>query len=542
MLKIDSQDIIENADLKKLSQFFAKRKERIYDLIREGLKKGPPTPYICHILDHPKGQGRNRRFLNAFEEALRGRVDILFEDQQRIGYKRAIEGFNLEDVFTYKMAFREAIWHFINNYNAEQEFEQDIINLNDIRFIEHLIGYSNYLLSYPFLKTRDEIINRRRNQLHQLHLYAAKAVSIFQEEELRACANQGIYDIFGLNCSFLVPHMGKNGPDSWNKGTLTGLQISHEFVEKTSLEVAHSKKAMAIDVANKMILFEEKMEQDHFKVICIPVYRRDFCVEGLFFIHDQGRIFKFEKFDKNLLFQFSYFAGAVFSNCIMVSALAEKREELRNLTGRLISIQENEWKKIAADIHDTITQALTGLGYKALLCQELMDKDPLRLSNELNRLVLNINEALRQSRLIINNLRPKILDDLGIVAAIKKALINFKEDTNLKVSFICPEEVNVNPDLGIAFFRIVQEALHNIKRHAGASKVNISLTINGKNKLCLVVKDNGRGFNVRQDNHTTKNPGLGLLIMRERAEDLGGQFSLISREGGGCQVAVTVPM
>jgi hypothetical protein len=89
MLKIDSQDIIENADLRKLSQFFVKRKERIYDLVGEGLKKGPPTPYICHILDHPKGQRRSRCFLNAFEEALRGRVDILFEDQQRIGYKRA---------------------------------------------------------------------------------------------------------------------------------------------------------------------------------------------------------------------------------------------------------------------------------------------------------------------------------------------------------------------------------------------------------------------------------------------------------------------
>ena len=161
MLKIDYRDIIENADLGKLSRFFSERKGLIYDLIREGLKKEPSTSYIRHISDDLQGQRRSQRFLDAFEEALRGRVDVLLNDQKQIGNQRAVEGYNLEDVLTYKMVFREVLWYFINNYNAEQEQDQDLINLNDIRFIEHLIGYSNYLLSYPFLKTRDEIINRR---------------------------------------------------------------------------------------------------------------------------------------------------------------------------------------------------------------------------------------------------------------------------------------------------------------------------------------------------------------------------------------------
>ena len=542
MLKIDYRDIIENADLGKLSKFFTERKERIYDLTREGLKKEPSTSYTRHILDHLQGQRRSRRFLDAFEEALRGRVDILLNDQQEIGNQRAVEGYNLEDVFTYKMVFREVLWYFINIYNAEQEQDQDVINLNDIRFIEHLIGYSNYLLSYPFLKTRDEIINRRRNQLHQLHLYAAKAVSIFQEEELRACANQGIYDIFGLNGSFLVPHVGKKDPDSWNKGTLTGIQISHEFVERTALEVAHSNKAMAIDGANKMILFEEKTEQDHFKVICIPIYDRDFHVKGLFFVHEQGRVFKFDKFDKNLLYQFAYFTGAVFSNSLMVSEIASKQAELHNLTGRLISIQEKEGKRIGAEIHDTITQALTAIGYKAILCQELMERDPSRLNDELNLLVHNINEALKQSRQIISNLRPTVLDDLGIVAAIKKLVIDFKEDSNIKVNFVCPKKLDVNPDIGIAFFRIVQEAFRNIKRHARASEVDISLTISREKQLCLMVNDNGQGFSVSRDGQAASKPGMGLSTMRERAEDLGGQFKVVSLAGEGYKIMVTVPL
>ncbi len=542
MLKIDYRDIIENADLEKISQFFAKHRERIYGLIREGLEKGPSTSYTRHISDHPKGQRRSRRFLDAFNEALRGRVDVFLNDQQRIGYKRAVEGYNLEDVFTYKMVFREVLWNFINDYNAEQKDDKDLINLNDVRFIEHLIGYSNYLLSYPFLKTRDEIINRRRKQLRQLHLYAAKVVSVFQEEELRACANQGIYDIFGLDGSFLVPYLKKEDLGKWNKGKLIGLHLSPEFVERTAFAVAHSSKEMAIDVNNELVPFNEAMEPDHFKVICIPIHSRNFYVTALFFIHDQGRIFKFEKFDKNLLYQFAYFTGSVLSNSLMVSEIAHKQKELRNLTARLISIQEEEGKRIAANIHDTITQALTAIGYKALLCQELMEKDPLRLNDELNHLVLNINEALRQSRQIISNLRPKILDDLGIVAAIKKLVVDFKEDSNLEVNLICPEKLNVNPDISIAFFRILQEALRNVKRHARASEVNISLTVNGKKQLCLIVKDDGQGFNAPGDTQAAKNSGLGLLTMRERAEDLRGQFKVTSLVGEGCQMLVTVPL
>ena len=539
MLKIDSQEIIENADLGKLSQFFAERKERIYDLIREGLKKELSTPYIHHILNHPKGQRRSRRFLNAFEEALGGRVDVLFNDQQQIGYKRAVEGYNLEDVLTYKMVFREAIWHFIGIYNTEQEIDQNLINFNDIRFIEHLIGYTNYLLSYPFLKTRDEIINRRRNQLHQLHSYAANVVSIFQEEELRASANQAIYDIFGLHGSFLIPYAGKKDLDIENQKRLIGLQISLDFVEIIALEVARCNMAMAVDDNNNRILFHEDMEQNSFKIICIPIHRRNFYLTGLFFIHNQGRVFRFEKFDKNLLYQFSYFTEAVLSNYMMFSELAEKKEELHKLAGQLISIQEDERKRIAAEIHDTITQALTAIGYKALLCQELIDKDPSRLNDELNRLVHDINGALKQSRQMISNLRPKILDDLGIVTAIKRVLTDFQEDTNIRVNFITPKELDVRPELGTAFYRILQESLNNIKWHARASKVDISLVTIHKNQLCLIVKDNGQGFSFPEDNQGVKNSGLGILTMRERAQDLGGQLTIVSREGEGCQITVT---
>ena len=542
MLKIDSQEIIADADVEKLSRFFMDHKERIYALIRERLKKEPPTPYKYFISDHPNGQMRSQAFLKAFQEALNGRVDVLFEDQRQIGYKRAMEGYELKDVFAYKMAFTEVMWFLINDYNVHLKSGEDLITFNDMKVITHLTSYSNFLLSNSFLRTRDEIISHRRNQLQKLHRYAASAISIFQEEELRAYTNQGIFDIFGLDGAFMVPYVKKDDKNGWKKGKLIGIQPPPEFVEKTAHKVVQTDKAMAIDVNGTMIPFDEEVKQENFQAICIPIHTSNFDVTGLFFVHDQGRIFKFQRFDKNLLYQFAYFTGAILSNSLMVSELARKKEELHDLTGRLIFVQEEEKKRIGADIHDTITQALTAIGYKALLCQALINKDLPRLEEELNRLVRDINGALQKSRSIISELRPKILDDLGIVAAFNKAISNFKEDSRLPVNFDCLETLSVNPDVGIAFYRIFQEALRNIHKHAQASKVDIFLNIDSRNRLCLIVRDNGRGFVFDPNTERVSNSSMGLLTMRERAEDLGGQFIIDSQTGNGCQIVVTVPL
>jgi len=542
MLKVDSQEIIADADVEKLSRFFMDRKDRIYELIRERLKSEPPTPYKYFISDHPNGQMRSQAFLKAFQEALNGKVDVLFEDQRQIGYKRAVEGYELKDVFAYKMAFTEVMWLLINDYNAHQTSGEAMITFNDMKVITHLISYSNFLLSDSFLRTRDEIINHRRSQLQELHRYAARAISTFQEEELRACANQGIFEIFGLHGSFMVPYVRNDDKDGWREGKLIGVQPSPEFVEKTAIQVIHNNTAMAIDVNGNTVPFSEDLAQESFKVICIPIRTSDSDVTGLFFVHSQGRIFKFQRFDKNLLYQFAYFTGAVLANSLMVSELARKKEELHDLTGRLICVQEEEKKRIGADIHDTITQSLTAIGYKALLCQALINRDLPRLEEELNCLVKDVNGALRKSRSIISELRPRILDDLGIVAAFKKAIAGFKEDSGLTVDLECPETLSVSPDVGIGFYRICQEALRNIYKHAQASHVAISLKIDSRNWLCLLISDNGRGLACDPNSQYFSDSGMGLLTMRERAEDLGGQFIIDSKRGNGCRIMVTAPL
>jgi len=175
---------------------------------------------------------------------------------------------------------------------------------------------------------------------------------------------------------------------------------------------------------------------------------------------------------------------------------------------------------------------------------EIAEKDIERLHQKLEQLTDNINDALRQSRQIISNLRPHILDDLGVIAAFGKLVSDFEEKYDIKASFIHPDSIQIDPDKGIMLFRILQEALHNVWRHSAASEVEVSLCLLKGCRLQMKLHDNGQGFDICQCHRRRQKTGsgLGLLTMRERAEELKGEFHVESRPGNGCTVMVDVPI
>jgi len=109
MMKIDFSGIMARADLTYLLRLFIERKDQIYSLLLERLRREGPTRYIDFVANQPEGQERTKRYLDAFEQALRGNLTFFFNDQKVIGYKRAIEGYRLEDVFTHKIIFKQVI-------------------------------------------------------------------------------------------------------------------------------------------------------------------------------------------------------------------------------------------------------------------------------------------------------------------------------------------------------------------------------------------------------------------------------------------------
>jgi len=536
------REVVRKDNAPKLLYFFRLYKEQIYGYLREFIRMEPPTIYREFILKNIEGQGRARVYLDCFEAALAGNVEVFLDDQRRIGYIRAMEGFHLNDVYGYTVAFKDALWRASREYNASKHDSAERLNNDDIFTFNKILDGTYYLLSLSFLKTRDEIIMRHRDQLQALQRFAVGVVSVFEEEKIWAQTIQGVYDVFGLNGTFMLLYEESDDESSCRLSRMIGLQIDQQDLDRILSETCRSLKPMAIDKNNVIVRMLDSMEMDFFRFVASPILDRKSRLKGVICVHDQGRTFQFSKFDRNLLYQFSYFTSAVSANSRMVSEIAEKQADLRNLTKRLISVQEEERKKIAADIHDVLTQALTGIGYKTLYCMQIMGKNMERLRSELELLTETINDALHQSRQIISDLRPHILDDIGVIAAFRRLIKDFGNKFDIETEFLHPKFLSIDSDKGIALFRILQEALHNARRHAEPSLIVVSLNIEKGGSFMMTVKDDGRGFNPRQRNRLRHRPGLGLLTMRERAEDLDGEFKVESNPGKGCCITVRVPL
>jgi len=215
----------------------------------------------------------------------------------------------------------------------------------------------------------------------------------------------------------------------------------------------------------------------------------------------------------------------------------ERTLELRNLARHMQQVREEEKAILAREIHDELGHTLTALtiGIRRLRsCEdEQLRKEK---SKELSQLVKSASQTSKQ---IMTDLRPSILEDLGLVAAIEWLAHEFKSRHEVNCHVTAHEEqIALGEEASIALFRITQESLTNIAKHAKASKVEIVLTLQDK-ELLLLISDNGQGLKAGCQ---TKEGSYGLQGMRERALALGGKLTLDSKENIGVQLLVSIPL
>jgi PAS domain S-box-containing protein len=219
--------------------------------------------------------------------------------------------------------------------------------------------------------------------------------------------------------------------------------------------------------------------------------------------------------------------------------ILDANQRLRNLTAHLQTIQEEERINIAREIHDELGQQLTGIKLDACW---LKNKNKIYLENEkerMDRLINNINTTINNVRKIATNLRPGVLDDLGLEAAIEWQAAQFEEQNGISCLFKTSNvSGNYDNTVNTAVYRIFQEALTNVTRHANASKVIIELY--EKNSiLVLEVADNGKGI---WETEKIKTQSLGITGMKERAYMINGTFSIKKKKEGGTLVRLSVPL
>jgi len=212
---------------------------------------------------------------------------------------------------------------------------------------------------------------------------------------------------------------------------------------------------------------------------------------------------------------------------------AARAEQLRELHRRTVRLQEDERRRLAAEIHDAVAPLITGALYQARALQMGNGSTPPEeRENVLGRVNDLLERATSELHGVIFDLRPPDLDDLGIVAAIE-AYVSTIQRTNIHVRLDLEEEPEgLSPDVRLGMYRIVQEALHNLMRHSGADQALVKLDTTDED-IRLTSRDNGSGFD---PDLAVRPTSLGLMSMRERAEAIGARLTILSRPGGGTAI------
>lgn len=220
------------------------------------------------------------------------------------------------------------------------------------------------------------------------------------------------------------------------------------------------------------------------------------------------------------------------------TALDRSETELRALTARLLTAQDEERRRLARELHDDTVQRFAFLENQIVRLRQALPLSELELSKQLKSLENEVEGMAKEVRSLSHRLHPAILDDLGLEAAMRHLATDFSQLTSQSVRFKAENVPStISSDPATALYRIAQEALANIRKHAPQASVAVTL-IGLPDELRLLVEDDGPGFDLE---HTAGRTSLGLISMQERAHSVGGHVSIASAPGNGTKTEAVIP-
>jgi len=217
------------------------------------------------------------------------------------------------------------------------------------------------------------------------------------------------------------------------------------------------------------------------------------------------------------------------------------QEQLRHLSRQILHAQEEERKRISRELHDVIAQTLTGINIRLATLKKEAGLNTVGFDQKIARTQRLVEKSVNIVHQFARELRPAVLDDLGLIPALHAFMKGFKEETGIHVSLSAFAAVEqMNGDKRTVFFRVAQESLTNVARHAQASRVEVNIQ-KFHSAARMEIKDDGISFQVEPILHAKGNKRLGLLGMRERVEMVDGTFCVESAPGQGTTIRVEIP-
>jgi two-component system sensor histidine kinase DegS len=209
---------------------------------------------------------------------------------------------------------------------------------------------------------------------------------------------------------------------------------------------------------------------------------------------------------------------------------------------RIIQAQENERRRLSRQMHDGPAQLLTNVILQAEICQRLLDMDPARARGELDNLKAEVNKAFQRTREFISELRPMMLDDLGLIPTLKRYTSSWSEKTGIETELVLSGKPHrLAPYSEVTIFRAITELMENAAEHAKPSHVRVTLDLDGS-RARAVVEDDGVGFDVDEaigDAEASKK--VGIASIADRVQILGGELTFDSVRGVGTKAVLEVP-
>ncbi len=234
-------------------------------------------------------------------------------------------------------------------------------------------------------------------------------------------------------------------------------------------------------------------------------------------------------------------ASTALRNTRNAEALRQRTEDLESLTVLISETEEAERKRLSQELHDQVGQSLALLGFNLNQIKAQIAEVPDAKISKIEQAQQILNDVSNGIRSVMDDLRPAILDDYGFVSALHWYTDKFRERTGIEIVLegngLTPR---LSKDKEITLFRITQEALTNITRHAKASKINITVSPSDSD-VTFKIKDNGVGFDLKEVQSHQKDRGWGLINIQERVSRMGGSLDIITQPGQGTQLAITMP-
>lgn len=275
-------------------------------------------------------------------------------------------------------------------------------------------------------------------------------------------------------------------------------------------------------------------------MISLPLISARGASIGAVNIHTQERR-SFPPEDVAFLKHVASLVAAAIEHAALFRDLARKERALQLVVAGTIEAQEEERRRVAMEIHDGVMQQLISIWYRMNACESSLDRDPQAARRELEVAKDLIDEALDEARAAIYDLRPTTLDDLGLAPALEVlARRALGDELGVKVSAHLTDPIPSHVET--ALYRLAQEAINNIRKHAGRCSVRIELRSGSIGEVEMVVSDTGTGFDLQSYERQHPETSFGLLGMKERVDLLGGYLDINSSPGSGTSVHVRVPL